>query len=784
MRRRRAGTLIAAPDEARDAARDPSRRRIPDLSALPPLLHGTPPFAALAKTLGDPATPPGLRGRHAAITAVPHGAKSFLAAALALAGQGRVCWIARDAEIGDRVADELVAWLGDPAAVAILEPRTALAYERSELVRDESAARVAALAAWRSGRVRVLVASVQALLQPTLAPADLPDVPRALRRGDRQTQGALLAELLRLGYEPAVEVAGRGEFTRRGGLVDIFPAGAELPVRIEFFGDEIDSLRVFDPTDQRTIRTADRVELLPASEFLLPDEGAAGIRGRLGRLAARLPERLAADLARFEAEPPPARRGRPPERRPPERRPTPAPSMRATRRRSGRPSSVRRLGSTTSTPEPCSWSTSPARWRRRPSSCGSRPPSGGATWSPRASCPGSGRTRTLRPATWKARLLAGRTLELTWESGPVEAIGGAAATDDPFGWREPVLPPGRSASLARAIERWRAGSAATVPIADEEAEDGRRVVPPGLVASRHAPGAERSPVPRIVLASDQAPRLGELLADAGIPVGATLALAEAPPPGAVALVARSLNAGFAGGPDGLVVVTDRELFGTVRVRRPKALRRVVPRDILERLTPGDLVVHVDHGIGRYEQMLAPRRQRRGARLPGDQLRRRRPDLRPRRADRPRQPLCRRRAARPSSRLGGGEWARTKARVRKAVADLAAGAARALRGARGRPRGTRSRRTRRGSRSWRRRSRTWRRPTRRAPSREVKARHGGRAADGPARRRRRRLRQDRGRRAGRVQGRSRTAARSRCSCRRPCSRSSTTARSASASPASR
>ena len=100
---------------------------------------------------------------------MPHGAKSFLAAALALASGERIVWIARDAEIGDRVAEELVAWLGDPAAVVTLEPRTSLAYERSELVRDESAARVAALAAWRQadGPARVLVASLQALFQRT-----------------------------------------------------------------------------------------------------------------------------------------------------------------------------------------------------------------------------------------------------------------------------------------------------------------------------------------------------------------------------------------------------------------------------------------------------------------------------------------------------------------------------------------------------------------------------------------------------------------------------------------
>ena len=118
---------------------------------------------------------PGQHGKHVGLTSVPHGAKSYLAAALALAPDAeRICWVARDAEIGDRVAEELGAWLGDPALVAILEPRTSLAYERSELVPDETAARVAALAAWRSGAAKVLVASVQALVQATIAPDDLP----------------------------------------------------------------------------------------------------------------------------------------------------------------------------------------------------------------------------------------------------------------------------------------------------------------------------------------------------------------------------------------------------------------------------------------------------------------------------------------------------------------------------------------------------------------------------------------------------------------------------------
>ena len=112
--------------------------------------------------------------RHVTYAGMPHGAKTYLAAALARATGERLLWIARDAEIADRVVEELEAWFGDPAAVVTLEPRSALAYERSDLIGDESAARVAALAAWAGGAPRVLVASVQALFQRTLAPDDLP----------------------------------------------------------------------------------------------------------------------------------------------------------------------------------------------------------------------------------------------------------------------------------------------------------------------------------------------------------------------------------------------------------------------------------------------------------------------------------------------------------------------------------------------------------------------------------------------------------------------------------
>ncbi|HET7031159.1 MAG TPA: transcription-repair coupling factor [Candidatus Limnocylindrales bacterium] len=615
-------------------------RRQPDLSALPPLLAETGTFAALRERLGTGATvasgaapsPTRRAGRHVGLSSVPHGAKTYLAAALALAGDGeRLAWIARDAEIGDRVAEELSAWLGDPSRIAVLEPRTSLAYERSELVADETAARVAALAAWRSGTARILVASVQALLQHTIAPDDVPASPRRLEIGGRLRPEALLRELLGLGYAPAVEVAGRGEFARRGGIVDVFPPSAALPVRIEFFGDEIDSLRAFDPTDQRTIGPIEHAVLLPASEFLAPHGGAAQLRDRLGRAAARLPDRLAADLARFESGDPST-----------------------TSDGTGSPEATRALN-VGDAAEVWAAHLAPSTGfdHLDPSTLlvidepGDIAESAEFLWrqaderradlTEAGDLPKDWPSTYLGPRDWKSRLVASRTLELTWESEVPDGAALAArglSSGDAFGWREPHLPAARAAAIAEAVERW---------------------------------GGEGA---RIVLASDQATRLAELLDEAGHPAGVVHA-PEAPPPGAVAIVERSLNGGFEGGPDGLAFITDRELFGTVRVRRPKAMRRVVPRDILERLNAGDLVVHIDHGVARYERML-----RRGNQAEGedrDYL-----ELSFAGADKifvPVEQITRisrySGAEHPQlSKLGGTDWLKTKARVRNAVADLA------------------------------------------------------------------------------------------------------------------
>src|SRR4051794_34934429 len=504
---RRPVAATRGPASGGSAAR--AGRRVPDLAALPRLLHDTGAFGSLRERVG-PAAEPGMHGRHVGLTAVPHGAKSYLAAALALAADGeRLCWVARDAEIGDRVAEEFGAWLGDPGLVAVLEPRTSLAYERSELVPDETAARVAALAAWRAGKAKVLVASVQALVQATIAPADLPVEPRALRSGTRIGLDALLRELLDRGYTPVLEVAGRGEFARRGGIVDVFPPSAALPVRLEFFGDEIESLRAFAPTDQRSVGAVKELVLLPATEFLLPPEGADAVRARLGRLASRLPERLALDLARFAGEATsPDRPAHPIEGRALAAGDAAEVWSRLVAPSTGldhlAPSTLFILDEPGDLAEAAEFLWRQAEERHK-------------ELVDQGDLPKDWPQAYLPSRDWKARLHGARTFELTWQSDANEAPGMAFASKsltsgDLFGWREPVLPPGRTERLVDGVEHWLG--------------EGRRVV----------------------LASDQAPRLAELLGEAGHAGGIVNPIGGGPPRGAVAPLGGRPKRGLGGGP--------------------------------------------------------------------------------------------------------------------------------------------------------------------------------------------------------------------------------------------
>ena len=128
----------------------------------------------------------------------------------------------------------------------------------------------------------MVVASVGALMQRTLGRNVMAEGSYTLRRGEQVELGEMLDMWRRLGYRFESAVYGPGVVSRRGGIIDIFPVGADLPARIEFWGNEIDSIRLFDPATQRSGDMVDSVQVTPAHEIL----PAMTPYGELERLAA------------------------------------------------------------------------------------------------------------------------------------------------------------------------------------------------------------------------------------------------------------------------------------------------------------------------------------------------------------------------------------------------------------------------------------------------------------------------------------------------------------------
>ena len=180
------------------------------------------------------------------------------------------------AEQAKRLREEIALWSPQPASVLLYPDPDAMPYERIPSDPATVQQRLAVLSQLREAQGPhetaagglIVVASVRALLHPTLQPSELSAGSRALQRGMRVDLSGLLRDWLDLGYQPATVVEEPGQFSRRGGIVDVFPPSSEYPVRAELFDDEIDSLRYFDPVTQRSLGPARRVAVAPPTEVL------------------------------------------------------------------------------------------------------------------------------------------------------------------------------------------------------------------------------------------------------------------------------------------------------------------------------------------------------------------------------------------------------------------------------------------------------------------------------------------------------------------------------------
>jgi transcription-repair coupling factor (superfamily II helicase) len=135
------------------------------------------------------------------------------------------------------------------------------------------------LQAKRSGP-QLLVATANAATQRILTPFRIRQLTRSLAEGERIERDRLVNLLQANGYQRTDAVHDAGEYAVRGSIVDLFPAGAEQAVRLDFFGDEIETMRRFDPADQRSTGKAGSFTLMPASEALLDEETIKRFRAR------------------------------------------------------------------------------------------------------------------------------------------------------------------------------------------------------------------------------------------------------------------------------------------------------------------------------------------------------------------------------------------------------------------------------------------------------------------------------------------------------------------------
>ena len=310
----------------------------------------------------------------------------------------------------------------------------------------------------------------------------------ALEKGSHVRQAELLERLQSIGYkyEEVVEIP--GTFLKRGGIVDVYPAGREMPVRIELFGDEVDSIREYDPRTQRSQAQLTSVTILPSQD--VSASGNANILDYLPEKAILIlddPQQIEEEIRRIEEE--------------------------------------------------------------------------------------------------------ARDLKSSDDHESSEA-GGATAY---FVWEEIAA---RIEALNRVIR---------LRVWDDVELSGKDyalpIKPAPDFVARFAAFAERlhdlrRESKRVIIVSQQSDRLKELLVEHNIEVAPAIYLAEMPLEGSLTLIHGSLGGGWQLDEE-FLLMTDRELFGIVKQRRAVKSRPVPHHLLLNDINIGDLVVHIEHGIGRF-----------------------------------------------------------------------------------------------------------------------------------------------------------------------------------------
>jgi transcription-repair coupling factor (superfamily II helicase) len=541
---------------------------------------------------------------------LPDAAKAAVLAALARASDEPLLAVVAREDRAEALIEELSAWLGDARPVLPFPQRDVLPYERLAPDPEAVRQRLEAISLLTGGSRPIVIASVMALAQRTLSPRELADSTRLLRPGARLDPGRFLAQLVALGYAGESLVERAGQASHRGGIIDVFPPQAEAPVRIELVGREIESLRRFDPESQRSLGPAEEVALGPAQEAMFAPDAESAAGDPLGRL----------DLSRCSPE-----------------------------ARQRFQDELSHLASGTGFAGVHFY----VPFLAHATLLDHLPPRAAVIVDE------EGDAAAALEETEREAEAVRREMEERGEIPRGLPLPQAA-------WREVRAALERRPLLLR-LSRWASGeepSSVRLPFSPVAAYGGqlRRLV------SETASGLRQGQ--SLAVVSQQAQRLSELFREEGADVAVTERPAAVR---GLTLVQGSLPAGWRLSEDGvdLALVTDTEVFGFVKQRRRTPRRGVNREAFLSELSPGDYVVHVDHGIARFAGLV---------RKAVDEHEREYLELHYAEGDKlfvPTDQLDRvSRYVGPSeheprlTRLGSGDWQRAKRRVRQAVQALA------------------------------------------------------------------------------------------------------------------
>ena len=213
----------------------------------------------------------------------PHGSADALLLArfseLRKASAGMTVIVCAEPADAQRLEGEL-AFFAPGLRIAVFPDWETLPYDNFSPHQDLVSERLATLWRIRQGDVDVVLLPASTALVRLAPPSFMAAYTFHFKQGERLDEAGFRAQLTLAGYTHVSQVVSPGEYAVRGGLIDLFPMGSAVPYRVDLFGDEIDSIRTFDPDTQRSLYPVREVRLLPGREFPMDEESRNAFRAR------------------------------------------------------------------------------------------------------------------------------------------------------------------------------------------------------------------------------------------------------------------------------------------------------------------------------------------------------------------------------------------------------------------------------------------------------------------------------------------------------------------------